>query len=743
MIDFCDERESGFIGKPETKKDTVMWAMLKKVVPTKVKTKLLVALGILITLLVAVPSIVSYRTSLENTQKGVEAELRARITGLLDTLVKERAEQLRLLAHSIASMPSIQDSVMFEDRDSLLNVTGPLLTQLQKIIPLKDFQFHKPPAVSLLRVQDPEKFGDDVSGKRKVVVEVNANHADVVGIESTEEGLVIRATVPVLYLNRKPAGTVEFGMLIDDNLLGKIKETTGEDISVIVPEENGYRFQAKTHNLTIPEKKYPFLNKIMESDAITVQRVSKNGKELLTAYTPIHDYSGAVVGILAIPKDIGVILEAARKTALTSLLIGLCALILIQGFVYYLFSKLIDRPIASFTSMLELASRGDLTKGEESFTVLPMNCSEIMQCGEQNCSMYGKEGYCWEEAGSAAAHVECPKISSGEYASCTECKAVFGQAVRDEFAELSAYLHAFISNVRRLVRDVGENSNNLNRSSESLVAISENIDRGSTDSAARAEAVAAASEEMSSNMNSVAAATEEAAANVNVMTTATEEISSTVGGIQQSTMNAKEITGDAVRQAADISEKVDTLGSAAQDIGKVTETITDISAQTNLLALNATIEAARAGEAGKGFAVVANEIKDLAKQTAEATGEIKQRIEGIQNSTDITVQGIKKISDIITEIDGIVSSVAVSLDEQTATMNELTSNIVQAGEGIGEVSENVAQSSTVAATISADISEVTTAVNEISRGTGEVRENGDELRRLAEGLRELISKFHV
>ena len=67
------------------------------------------------------------------------------------------------------------------------------------------------------------------------------------------------------------------------------------------------------------------------------------------------------------------------------------------------------------------------------------------------------------------------------------------------------------------------------------------------------------------------------------------------------------------------SEKIDNLGRAAQDIGKVTETITEISEQTNLLALNATIEAARAGEAGKGFAVVANEIKELAKQTAKAT----------------------------------------------------------------------------------------------------------------------------
>jgi methyl-accepting chemotaxis protein len=481
----------------------------------------------------------------------------------------------------------------------------------------------------------------------------------------------------------------------------------------------------------------------MQSADVQVKRVTKNGRQLMTAYMPIQDFSGNSVGILAIPKDIGAILATAQKGALTSLGIGMFALVVIQFFVYFLFTRLIDRPIKSFTSLLELASRGDLSQDVDVTSIQPINCSEKMQCGKKECSMYGKEGYCWEEAGSAAAVVQCPKIITGEYSSCSECKGVFRSAVRDEFSELSAYMHSFIANVRNLVKDVNSNCHNLTSSSLALADISGKIDAGSTDSAHRAEAVAAATEEMSSNLTSVAAATEEAAANVNVMTTATEEISTSVGDIQRSTMNAKEITGDAVVQANDISHKVDELGSAALDIGKVTETIADISSQTNLLALNATIEAARAGEAGKGFAVVANEIKDLAKQTAQATGEIKERIDGIQNSTNVTVTGIKKISDIITEIDTIVSSIAVSLEEQSATMTELTTNIVQAGEGISEVSENVAQSSIVSLQISADISEVNNAVSEISNGTGDVRQNAEELRMLSQTLKNLIEKFSV
>jgi methyl-accepting chemotaxis protein len=719
-----------------------MFSLVKKFVPSKVKTKVLTILGILITLMIAIPSVLSYRSTLQNAISRVEQDLSGNIVQINDKLTKGKAEQLRLLAHTVAGMPSIQDNVQFQDTSALENVTGPLYEGLKKIIDLNAFQFHKPPASSLLNVDDPKKSGGDLSATRHSVVLVNKDHKDAVGIEAGKAGLSIRAVVPVMYLNKKPAGSVEFGLPVDDKLLQELKAQFQLDISVIVPDGDGFKVQAKTSNWDLI-KDSSLLRQVMQSGSIRIQRFSQNRKELMTAYMPILDYAGKAVGILAVPKDISDILSVANKTAFTSLVAGLVTLIVIQLFVYFLFSRLVDRPIHKFTTLLELASRGDLTQKLDMSSILPANCSETMQCEKKDCKMYGKEGYCWEEAGSAAADVQCQKITNGEFTSCKDCKAVFQTSVRDEFAELTAYLHSFLETVRTLIRKVNTNSNNLNTSSQRLAEVSEKIDAGSSDSAGRANSVAAAAEEMSANMTSVAAATEQAAANVNVMTTATEEIASTVKEIQQSTMNAKGITGDAVVQATDITKKVDALGSAALDIGKVTETIAEISDQTNLLALNATIEAARAGEAGKGFAVVANEIKDLARQTAVATGEIKQRIDGIQASTDVTVSGIKKISDIITEIDKIVSDIAVALDEQSATMNELTVNIVQAGEGIGEVSENVAQSSTVSKKISEDISGVNRAVNDISHDTGEVRQNAEELQVLSKSLKELIENFKV
>lgn len=693
--------------------------------------------------MIAVPVFFSYKKSVDNAVNGFKEE----VTGILSQVRYEvtagKAKQLQLIARTVSEMPMVQDNLMFQSREDLLSITAPLFTGLKEIIELNVFHFHLPPATSFLRLQKPAKFGDDLSSFRKTVVAVNTNVAPAVGLEVGNAGLSVRAVVPVKYLGKKHIGSVEFGAPLNDGFFNGIKSSLGVDVSLIIPDGQGFKYQAKTHDLVLHEEDYPLFENIMDSDDVVTVRSVINGSQFMTAYVSLQDYSGQSVGLISIPKDIENILGSARKTAFNSIITGLVSLIFIQAFVYFLFVKLIDRPIKGFTTILERASGGDLSQEVDMSCISEINCSKAIGCGKEDCSMYGKEGYCWEEAGSAATNVQCPKIVSGEYTSCSECKAVFRTVVTDEFSELSAYIHSFIGNVRALVHDINTNSANLDNSSANLVTLSEKIDSGSTDSAQKAEGVAAAAEEMSSNMNSVAAATEEATANVNVMTTATEEISSTVGEIQNATMNAKGITGDAVFQASDISEKVDALGSAANDIGKVTETITDISAQTNLLALNATIEAARAGDAGKGFAVVANEIKDLAKQTAEATGEIKERIEGIQTSTDVTITGIRKISDIITEIDSIVSSIAISLDEQSATMTELNSNIAQAGEGISEVSENVAQSSAVSGQISEDISGVYSAVNNISKDTGEVRNNAEELRELSKSLRVHIEKFKL
>jgi methyl-accepting chemotaxis protein len=313
----------------------------------------------------------------------------------------------------------------------------------------------------------------------------------------------------------------------------------------------------------------------------------------------------------------------------------------------------------------------------------------------------------------------------------------------DEVGELAKWFNIFIVKLQGIIQQVGDISSGVGISSNSLLAISQNLLSNSRDTTQRAANVATASEEMSANLNNVAAAMEESATNVNMVAAAAEEMSSTIREIAENAEKARGVSLDAVNQAHAALKDMEALGKAANKIGKVTETITEISEQTNLLALNATIEAARAGDAGKGFAVVANEIKELAKQTAAATLDIKSLIEDVQKTAHSTGTGINRISAVITGVNETVGSIATAVDQQTATTSEIAENISQASQGILEVNENVNQSSTVASSITKDISEVSLASENISGRSNEVKEGAGELLKRAAELSKIVGRFKV
>jgi methyl-accepting chemotaxis protein len=274
---------------------------------------------------------------------------------------------------------------------------------------------------------------------------------------------------------------------------------------------------------------------------------------------------------------------------------------------------------------------------------------------------------------------------------------------RDEVGELAKWFNTFVDKLQGIIRQIADGVQTLSASSTELSAISEQMSQAARGTSEKSSVVAAAAEEMSTSMNTVAAAMEQSATNTHAVATAAEQMSTTVNEIARNSERARSISESAARQATDTSGKMGLLGSAAQAIGKVVETITDISEQVNLLALNATIEAARAGEAGKGFAVVANEIKELAKQTAQATQDIKEKISSIQGTTATTVKEIDDIAKVISEVNDVVSGIATAVEEQSTATSEIATNVTQAARGIQEVNANVGQSSAVAAEISSDI----------------------------------------
>jgi methyl-accepting chemotaxis protein len=311
----------------------------------------------------------------------------------------------------------------------------------------------------------------------------------------------------------------------------------------------------------------------------------------------------------------------------------------------------------------------------------------------------------------------------------------------DELGTLATASQEMSENLRKLLGGIKGGVQTLAASATELTAVSEQTASHSASMSDRAHTVAAAAEEASANTMSIAAGMEQSSSSLSSVASATEEMSSTVADISGNTSRARAISEQAMGQAQTITDQMQKLGQAAQEIGHVTETITNISAQTNLLALNATIEAARAGTAGKGFAVVANEIKELAKQTAEATEDIKARIAGIQGSTGTAITDIGQITTVIKDVGTIVTSIAAAIEQQANVTRDVAGNIAQASSGVREANQRVSQTAEVSKTIAHDIAGVNASVVDIRQGGEHVQASAVELSKLAENLGAQIAQF--
>ena len=293
------------------------------------------------------------------------------------------------------------------------------------------------------------------------------------------------------------------------------------------------------------------------------------------------------------------------------------------------------------------------------------------------------------------------------------------RAVLEKFPGKKAFVNDAIESIRSsltaLITDISQNAAALSSSSEELTSVSQQMAGNAEETAVQANVVSAASEQVSKNVSSVASAA--------------EQMQFSIREISKNANESARVAKSAVSAAGTTNETVKKLGESSQEIGNVIKVITSIAQQTNLLALNATIEAARAGEAGKGFAVVANEVKELAKQTAKATGDIGQKIEAIQGDTKGAMKAIEEISTIINQINDISNSIASAVEEQTVTTNEIGRSVSEAAKGVGEIARNIGG--------------VAVAAKDTTKGANDTQSASQELSRMASRLQSVVSKFTV
>ena len=286
--------------------------------------------------------------------------------------------------------------------------------------------------------------------------------------------------------------------------------------------------------------------------------------------------------------------------------------------------------------------------------------------------------------------------------------------VQDLAGQMGRALESLFAKLRDTLANMGASSTVLVGASQQLSELSSSLSNNAKSNAQGMESASAMINSMGQNLATVAGAA--------------EQMGCTIKEVARNTSEAVTVSENAVELANSTNTTVSNLVWSSEGIGSVIKVINSIAEQTNLLALNATIEAARAGESGKGFAVVANEVKELAKGTADATRQIEEKILEIQTDTGSAVTAIESISETIYRINEIQNNVAGSIREQQSATYE--------------ISEAVVRTSLASDTISSAINQVVessesglTAANDLQLSAGDLTSTAVSLQDLVEGFK--------
>ena len=295
-------------------------------------------------------------------------------------------------------------------------------------------------------------------------------------------------------------------------------------------------------------------------------------------------------------------------------------------------------------------------------------------------------------------------------------------------------LERFIHHLKNLFNSTDDTISGLTRSSSRLIPMADELHESYQNMAQKTavqENFGVKVAEVVSRMSEASIDAEQQVKHITLSESKTSELVSDCRGEVHKTVSTMDTLADAMQDAI---EDLSLLQQRSLKIGSIVEVIRSVADQTNLLALNAAIEAARAGEHGRGFAVVADEVRNLAQRTSDATQEIHEIVDSIQQSTEQISTGME------------------SSNQHTKMAHEQTNSISQILEAISNSSQEACDAASqikqVTQIQSAAADEVQLAVDTLSDLSADVLNSSnmhtvsaEDLRKLAQAMKEQLGKF--
>jgi methyl-accepting chemotaxis protein len=636
---------------------------------------------------------------------------------LIETDMTAQKKATSALALALAGEPEIASLIESKAREEIVaryaNSMGNIVSEGN----VQLITFVNAAGEAVARIHTPDKFGDDMKGRRKTIVAALGSGKLVAGTEPGRTAVSMFASAPVVR-DGKVLGIVDAGTSLTNDYFKPLADRMGGQINVHVLVDGKFQKQASTADTVLLTEDQ--LKSAYDGDAVRQQMTIGENIYRVEA-TPFTNFSGEKIGVIEIASDVtSVVKEAEAATWMT--IGGTVVVSLLSLFGFLLFAKSLGNAIGRLTGTMGRLASGDLhaeiagdhrpdeigamAKAVQVFKDNALKTQALEREAEEqrNLSEDQRRRNAEQERVRAEAMAEATNgLATGlKHLSAGDLTFTLERPFASDFESLRADFNAAVEQLRGTLGSVAQATSAIDSGSREISQSADDLSKRTEQQAASLEETAAALDQITTNVANSTKRAEEA---------------------RTVAIQANE---SARQSGAVVANAVEAMGRIEQSSGQISSiigVIDDIAFQTNLLALNAGVEAARAGEAGKGFAVVAQEVRELAQRSASAAREIKDLIgkSSVEVGTGVklvsaTGTALETIERYVVTINEHMDAIATSAREQSVGLQEVNTAVNQMDQVTQQNAAMVEEANAAGATLASEAGRLRELVGQFQLG---------------------------